>query len=161
MADITVQRTVWVPADEVADIKRIAAGHDVTVREGTAEGIGPLILIPLIILGTIAAVGLVDREIDRWRGGQVIDLTGEQPKFYRSHGVVFGLVVVIRKDGTISVDVKQPTDTLTEVITAVQGLLSDIAKDTLTQATAAIQTAVGDKATVTSSDHPDVAPAES
>jgi hypothetical protein len=149
MAEFTVTATIWLSPDDVDEAKKIAQQHDVQAEEATASGLGPLLLVPLVITGAIAAVALAEHEIEVYRGGQVIDLTGAAPKFFRSKGVQYGLVVVLKRDGSITVDVKQPKELIGAVLAAIQGILTDIGKEALDQAAKAIKAVVGDKGTVT------------
>ena len=107
----------------------------------------------LIIIGTAAAVAAIAKItldiIDRTRGGQVIDLTGEIPQFRRDRGLLYGLVTILLKDGKVSIEVHQPRDALNDLIEALAKIVVDLGKAGIEAATTAVEKVTGEKGTVT------------
>jgi hypothetical protein len=142
------QLIVYVRPSEVDEVERIAQLNGATVEKMEVSGILPVVLIPLIILGTIAVVATVEHEIEVHRGGQVIDLSGSVPKLYRDHDLQYGLIVVVKKDGTVKISVSDVKELIGQVLEAITKILDDLGKETIDKAAEAIKTAVGDKAGV-------------
>jgi hypothetical protein len=119
----TVRAVVLVRREDVPAARETAADHEVDVRELPSTGIDPVSAVALLLIGSALAVSMVQRAIDARQGGQVIDLRPDASKhFYRSRGVVYGLVVVIGSDGTVTVDVREPDGNFREIIEAVAKL---------------------------------------
>ena len=148
---------MYVRASEIDEVERIAQANGATVEKMEVSGILPVVLIPLIILGTIAAVATVEHEIEVHRGEQVIDLSGSVPKLYRDHELQYGLIVVIKKDGTVKISVSDVKDLIGQVLEAVTKILDDLGRETVDKAAEAIKAVVGDKADVEVAPHGDTA----
>ncbi|NUT91662.1 MAG: hypothetical protein HOY78_06480 [Saccharothrix sp.] len=143
-----------VEEDDVEHVRTVAAEHGVELVELPSEGFEPITTVTLIILGGAAAVATVAHLVEQRKGGQVFDLRPGAPKpVYRSRDVVYGLVVVYRADGTITVDVKEPKGMFGQVLEAVTGLLGTLGGESLKAAQDSIAAAVGDAATVTAAPH--------
>jgi hypothetical protein len=118
-----VRAVISIRREDLPAVRETAADHQVEVRELPATGMDPVSAVALVLIGSALAVSMVERAIDARRGGQVIDLRPDASKhFYRTRGVVYGLVVVIGSDGTVTVEVKEPDGNFREVIDAVAKL---------------------------------------
>src|SRR5579875_2657053 len=92
----TVQAVISVRPEDLPAARETAAAHQVEVRELPATGMDPVSAVALVLIGSALAVSVVQRAIDARQGGQVIDLRPDAGRhFYRTRGVVYGLVVII------------------------------------------------------------------
>lgn len=145
-----VHEITVVETEELYAIREIAASHGVDVQEIPSLELEPVTTVALLLIGSALAVGAVMRVIETRKGGQVIDLRPGSPKMlYRDKGVVYGLVIILARDGTIRVEVKEPKDMFGQVIEAVSRMVIEITKSPLDVIADAVATAAGDKATVT------------
>jgi len=125
----TVQAVVSVRREDLPAARETAAGHQVELRELPATGVDPVSAVALVLIGSALAVSMVQRAIDARQGGQVIDLRPDAGRpFYRTRGVVYGLVVIIGSDGTVTVDVREPDGNFREVIETVAKLTMSLAE---------------------------------
>lgn len=121
--DETARAVITVRREDLSAARATAAEHEVAVTEIPASGIDPISAVALVLIGSSLAVSLVQRAIDARQGGQVIDLRPEAGKhFYRTRDVVYGLVVVIGTDGSVTVEVREPDGNFREVIETVAKL---------------------------------------
>jgi hypothetical protein len=98
----------------------------------------------------MVTVSLVSHMIEEHKGGQVIDLRPNSPKpFYRTKDLIFGLVVILAEDGTVTVEVKEPRGTFGQVLEALKSLLVELAGASLKEVAPAAQQKVGDTASLT------------
>ncbi|MCU1496381.1 MAG: hypothetical protein JWM47_334 [Acidimicrobiales bacterium] len=149
MSEGVVREIVIIEPEDLKVAREIAAEHEVEVHEVEVLGIEPITTITLIFLGGSLAVGTVVYLLEKRKGGQIIDLRPGSPKvFYRSKDVVYGLVVILATDGKVTIEVKEPKGMFGEVIAALQGILTDIAKAGIEEISKAAKAALGDKATV-------------
>lgn len=125
----TVQAVVSVRREDLPEIRKTAAEHGVDITELPVVGVEPVSAVALVLIGSALAVSVVQRAIDARQGGQVIDLRpGASKNFYRSRGVVYGLVVIIGSDGTVTVDVKEPDGNFREIVEVVAKLTMSLAE---------------------------------
>jgi hypothetical protein len=104
---------------ELPALRVLAAVQGVEVREVPSRGIEPVTTVTVLLLG--AAVLHV---IEQYRGGQLIDLRpGAREPVSRTRKVVYGTVVVIAVDGTVTVEVKEPDGLFGKLITVLPKLL--------------------------------------
>ncbi|RHA38186.1 hypothetical protein [Cellulomonas rhizosphaerae] len=136
---------------EVADVQRWAAEEGLEVVSVEQQGFEPITTVTLLIFGGIAGVALVKHLLDQRRGGQVIDLRGGEPAFRRDPELIYGLVVILVADGTVTVDVKEPKGILGEIIEALRSTITDLGKAGIETIAAAARTAVGARGSVTTS----------
>jgi hypothetical protein len=114
---------VSISSEELPAAREAAAEHRVETREMPATGMDPVSAVALLLIGSALGVSMVQRAIDARRGGQVIDLRPDAGRsFYRDRNVVYGLVVVIGADGSVTVEVKEPDGNFREIIDAVAKL---------------------------------------
>lgn len=147
-----VSQIIWVPQEHVDEAVAIAAKNDVKIERAPIAGVAPFLLVPLVILGTAAGVAIIQREIEVWRGGQVIDLTKTPPDVHRDRGLQYGLLLLIKSDGTVSIKTPHPKDSFSEVMETVGGLLEKIAELSINKTSEVIKGALGDKAEVETSE---------
>jgi hypothetical protein len=118
-----------VSTEDLPAAREAAAEHQVEIREMPATGIDPVSAVALLLIGSALGVAMVQRAIDARRGGQVIDLrAGATRNFYRDREVVYGLVVVLGADGSVTVEVKEPDGNFREIIDAVAKLTASLAE---------------------------------
>ncbi|MFF6954693.1 hypothetical protein ACFZAD_39595 [Streptomyces iakyrus] len=99
--------------------------------------------VTLILLGTATAVGAVQHALEQRKGGQVIDLRpGASKALYRTADVVYGTVVIIAEDGSVTVEVKEPDGMFGKVMSTLPQLVSG-GDGSTAQITATVTTAFG------------------
>ncbi|MGW2741774.1 hypothetical protein [Streptomyces sp. NPDC001450] len=112
------------PADLPA-ARELAAAHGVELQEVPRRGIEPVTTATLVLMGAATAVGALQHALEQRKGGQVIDLRPGAPRaVYRTPDVVYGTVVVLAADGSVTVEVKEPDGMFGKVISALPNLLS-------------------------------------
>jgi hypothetical protein len=137
------QHVVIVDLDQLPDARALANAHGVEVEQVPRLGIEPVATVTLVLMGTAAAVGTVVHVLEQRRGGQVIDLRPEAPKaFYRTPDVVYGTVVIVSKDGTVTVEVKEPDGMFGKVVSGLSELLAG-GDESVAQITQAVTTKFG------------------
>lgn len=145
---------VVVELDDLEYVRQAAGDHGVALEEVPSEGFEPVTTVTLMLFGAATAVATVMYLVERRKGGQVIDLRPGAPKpVYRTPDLQFGLVLIHRVDGTISVEVKEPRGLFGPVLDALRDLLGTIAGQGLQAAQENITAAVGDAAEVTVTPH--------
>jgi hypothetical protein len=145
-----IQEIVIVERDDVAEVMRFAAENGVEVQEFPTRGMEPVTTVTLLLLGGTAAVATVAYLIDRAKGGQVIDLRDKAPKaVYRSRDVVYGLVLIVATDGTVTVEVKEPRGMFGQVMETLKGISVELGKAGIATVTEVVKKTVGDAAQVT------------
>jgi hypothetical protein len=73
----------------------------------------------LVIVGLLAGGKLVIRLWREFNGGTVIDLTGSPTKISRSRALDYGYLVIIAKDGKVTIEAKdEPEDALERIVKA-------------------------------------------
>jgi hypothetical protein len=159
MHEERVHDIVVVDAAELESVQEIAAAHGVEVQEVPRRGFEPITTVTVIVIGTAFAIGAVTAELERQKGGQVIDLRRGAPRqFYRDKGVVFGYVILLREDGTVTVDVKEPKQFFGTVVEAVTKLAAELVKAPLDVLADAVAQVVGDHGTVSAEREPEPKP---
>jgi hypothetical protein len=144
-----VEQMVVVDVGDRAMVTELAAAHGIDVAEVERRTFDPVTAVALLLIGSPMAVGTVTYLLDRAKGGQVIDLREDAPKMiYRTTDLVYGLIVIVAKDGAVSVEVKEPKGMLGSVLDSLRGVLSDVAAKSVDTATASVKAAVGDRAIV-------------
>ena len=91
----------------------------------------------MVVVGGVTALAhLVVSLIDRWRGGTVVDLTGDRPDVHRENDLPLGWMLVLAKDGEVKLETKDiPRDGLERIVEKVLQLGKDVG-------TAAVEAAV-------------------
>ena len=141
---------VVVEPEDVDYVRGLAAQHGLRVDEIDVRGLEPVSTVTLALLGAATLISLVSHMIEEHKGGQVIDLRLNSPKaFYRTKDLIFGLVVILAEDGTVTVEVKEPRGTFGQVLEALKSLLVELAGSSFKEVAAAAQRKVGDAASVT------------
>ena len=116
------------PAD-FEEVKRLAADNGVDVEEIQQEDFTGVEIL-LVIFGVGSAVALTIDAIERLKGGQVIDMRpGAVRMAYRTRDLMYGLVIIIGVDGSLTLEVKEPTTMFATVVEAVQKVVVELAKD--------------------------------
>ena len=137
-------------------VTQIFAENGVTATEVDQSDFLDPLTISFVILGTTAAVGLVEYLIDKAKGGTVIDMrTGAPSPQYRSKGLAYGVIQIIAVDGKVTVEVHEPKGLIGQVLDAVVQIVKGAAgggaqavAGTVKNALAGSQATAG-KATVT------------
>ena len=143
------QEFVIVDPGNVAEVLSLASQNGVEVEEVPSRGIEPVTTVTLLLFGGAAAVATVAYLVDQTKGGQVIDLRDKAPKIaYRSREVTYGLVLIVAKDGTVTVDVKEPRGMFGQVTDALKGLSVELGKTGIAAVAEAAKKAVGDAGNV-------------
>lgn len=126
MAELPHSQTIVIlEPTQAQEAQTIAADYGVTVEQVPQRGIEPLTTVTLLLVGTAAAVRALMRELERRKGGQVIDLRPGVPKtFYRTSDVAYGTVIIIATDGEITVRVKDPDILFGKATATIPELLS-------------------------------------
>jgi hypothetical protein len=133
-----------VEEDDVAWVEELSRCHGVGCVTLPVAGIEPVTTVTLLVIGSVAAVATVSRLIDQHKGGQVIDLRPGSPRpFYRSKDVVYGLVVVLAVDGTVTVEVRKPKDMFSEVLEALSKIATDLVGKSVEAVSSSVKAAVG------------------
>jgi hypothetical protein len=128
----TIQKVIVIDRAELAAVQEQAARDGVEVSPLPVSGVEPVTTVALILIGTALAVSAIEHFIDARKGGQVIDLRpGAPATFYRSPGIIYGLVIVLAVDGTVTVEVKEPKGTFGTVIEALRQLTAGITEATI------------------------------
>lgn len=141
---------VVVELEDVEYVRGLAAEHGLRVDEVHVRGLEPVSTVALALLGGMTVVSLVSHVIEEHKGGQVIDLRPSSPRlFYRTKDLIFGLVVILAQDGTVTVEVKEPRGTFGQVLEALKSLTVELAGSSLKEVAHAAQQQVGDAASVT------------
>lgn len=119
------QALVVLDPAELPAVHELAAAHGVELQEVPRRGIEPVTTVTLVLMGAATAVGALQHTLEQRKGGQVIDLRPGAPRaIYRTPDVVYGTVVVLAADGTVTVEVKEPDGMFGKVISALPNLLS-------------------------------------
>lgn len=125
MGEPSHTQVVLIDESEVQAALELAAAHGVRAELVPLRGLEPLATATVVLVGVVSAVATVGRVLDQRKGGQVIDLRDGAPKaFYRSRDVVHGLVLIIARDGKVTVTVKEPEATFGKVLSTLPGLLA-------------------------------------
>lgn len=149
MHEETVREIVVIEAEDLDYVREAAAEQGVELQELPRQGFEPITTLTLLITGSVLAVGALSSLIERHKGGQVIDLRSGAPKpLYRDKGVVYGLVIVLANDGTVTVEVKQPKEMFDQVVEVLGKTLLGLGKASIDTIAGAASVAVGDKASV-------------
>jgi hypothetical protein len=135
------------PAD-LDEVRKLAVDNDTQLEIIEQEGFTGLEVLA-VISGTVSAVAFVMDAIDRRKGGQIFDLRpGAARLAYRTPDVMYGLVAIIRVDGSLKLEVKEPKTMFANVIAAVQKTLVGGANIPLKDLGSALHEQLGDAATV-------------
>lgn len=110
------------------------------LQPAASDEFGDLAIDPLtamVVVGGVTALAhLIVSLIDRWRGGTVVDLTGDKPDVRRDNALPLGWMLILAKDGEVKLETKDlPRDGLERIVEKVLQLGKDVG-------TAAIETAV-------------------
>lgn len=147
--DDLVEEIVVVDQRDVAATVDLAAKHGANVEVVPQRGIEPITTATLIVVGTAVAVGVVLREIDGRKGGQVIDLRPGAPReIYRDRSVQYGLIVVFAQDGQIRIELKEPHGTLGVLLSGLTSVFEGLGSSTADEVASLAQQAIGDHGTV-------------
>lgn len=150
MGEDMVREVAIVEAEDLGEIRAVAASEGVDIQEVPSLELEPVTTVTLILIGGALAVAAVMSAIERRKGGQVIDLRSGAPKvLYRDKDVAFGLVIILAEDGGVAVEVKQPKEMFGQVVEALTNLLAELAKSPIEAVVDAVSAVVGDKASVT------------
>ena len=140
---------VVIDAEDLDEARRIAADNGVETEQAEARFIDPG-TVTLVLLGSSLAVATVVHLLEQHKGGQVIDQRPGAPNaMYRSKNVVYGLVVLVATDGTVTIEVKEPKGMFGQVIDAITGILTEISKDGAEQIAKTVKNTIGNAGTVT------------
>jgi hypothetical protein len=121
---VRTKAVVVLEPSQVQYARTVAAEHDVKVEQVPNRGIEPISTATLVLVG--AAVGAVVHILEQHKGGQVIDLRPGAPKaFYRSRDVIYGMVIIVARDGTVTVTVKEPAGMFGKVIATLPKLIAN------------------------------------
>lgn len=143
------EKMVIVDEKDVAYARDLAAEHGLRVREVGFRGIEPVSTATLILLGSAAAVSTVTYRIDQHKGGQVIDLRPQAPRMiYRTKDLIYGFVLIIAIDGSVSIEVREPRETFNQVLDALKSIMTEISDSGINDIAAAVNKSVGDAAVV-------------
>jgi hypothetical protein len=140
---------------DLTDDERAALEKAVGETEGAKVGVqvADFGATALVIIGTATALAALARIsfdiINKLRGGQLIDLTGDIPVFKRDRDLDYGLVVLRLKDGEVKVEVHQPNDALKDLLAELTKIITELGKAGIEAAKAAVEKAAGTAATVT------------
>jgi hypothetical protein len=149
-ADATAKARVIIDPAELAFIRTVAADHGVEIEVRDQKGFVDPATLMVVFMGSALAVATVSRLLEEHRGGQVLDLRPGAPRqAYRSQDVVYGLVVVISVEGTVSVEVKQTKDMFAVVVEEIRKTIVGLTKASLETVGNAVKVAVGDRGEVT------------
>ncbi|MFE1883616.1 hypothetical protein [Streptomyces diastatochromogenes] len=119
------QALVVLDPAHVPAARELAAAHGVELHEVPRRGVEPVTTVTLVLMGAATAVGALQHALEQRKGGQVIDLRPGAPRtLYRTPDVVYGTVVVLAADGTVTVEVKEPDGMFGKVISVLPNLLS-------------------------------------
>lgn len=141
-----VHEALVVEQDELDLLREEAAAHGVVVEElaGPDGFVAETVAVTVLLLGAATAVGAVVHLLERRRGGQVFDLRpGAPTPIYRSRDLQFGLVAVLKTDGTVSVEVHEPKGMFGVVVEALAGQLAALATQDAPTAAATAARLVG------------------
>jgi hypothetical protein len=143
-----VREAITVEQDEVEFVTLAAKERGAQVQRLNVRNIEPVTTVTLVVIGSAALVGMISYLLEQRRGGQVIDLAGPEPKFYRDRGLIYGLVVVKLQDGNIKIEVREPRGLLGQVMDTLRGMVGDLAKTAADVGAKRVQAALGGHATV-------------
>lgn len=86
----------------------------------------------VVIGGAIALGQLVVSVIDKWKGGTVIDMTGERPVIRRDRAVLLGVTVILASDGKVEIKSEDlPKTSLERLVEAVLSIDKDLTVGTI------------------------------
>lgn len=127
-----VRKVIVIERGDLDAVREHSAALNVEVQELAYNGFEPVTTIALILIGTALAVSAAEHFIDSRKGGQVIDLRPGAPKsFYRSPDIVYGLVIILAVDGTVTVEVREPKGSFGMIIEALRQITADLAEATI------------------------------
>ncbi len=145
----SIEEVVVLDRGDLEYVQEVAGELGVDAQVLRTSGMEPVSTVSVLLVGSALAVATFMRSLDQRKGGQVIDLRPGAPKpFYRTHDVVYGLVVVVSPDGKVLVDVKQPQDMFAEVIANLQELSVGLSELGSAAVTEQVREVLGDKAQV-------------
>lgn len=134
---------------ELAVLRDVCGALDITMERASPRGVDPGVVWLLVGPATLVYLA-IERWQDRRAGGQVIDARpGADPVAYRDPGVMFGLVVIYGTDGTVQVQVKEPTSQLTAVVRAVVEAVAGGGAQQVEQISSLVRGTVGDLVQIT------------
>lgn len=125
MTDPSQARAVLVvdPPD-LPVVRDLASAHGVVVEEVPERGIEPVSTVTLVLVGMAVAISSVRQALERRKGGQMIDLRPGAAKLaYRTADLAYGIVVIVARDGTVTVRIDKPDDVFEKVISSLPKLL--------------------------------------
>jgi hypothetical protein len=131
-----------IDAEDVLYLRELAGKYNLELRESKPLGIEPVSTIAIILLGSILAINAVGRLLEEHKGGQVVDLRpGRRKVLSRSRDVQYGLIVVLAKDGTVTLR----SNNVADKTGAILGVLGELAKQRDGAGIDAIAKAAGDQ----------------
>jgi hypothetical protein len=145
-----VRRTLQLQdADEERLLREIAAPLGVAVEAVKIRAPDPSLIVYLV--GTAALVALaVERFHERRKGGQLVDLRpGASQLVRRDQGILYGYVVILTGDGQVRVEVKEPENQLSRVVTDVLSAVAESQAASVEQLAELVATITGGEGEVT------------
>ena len=140
---------IVIDRDDLSAVREIAATNDVELTALPTSAFEPITTIALLLTGSALAISTVAYLIDKRKGGQVIDLRPGTPKpFYRTSDVVYGLVLIVAMDGTVTVEVKEPKGMFGVVVEALQGMTASLAEVSIEAIAALAKSRLAGKAVI-------------
>lgn len=155
MADDGSYEVLILDEQDLDYLQKIAIEHDVTLTELPRRALEPIATVSVALAGAGFAVATVLHLMERRKGGQVIDLRPTATRLmYRSSDVLYGLVVLIALDGTVTVEVHEPKGmfgpvneliigSLGELIGADTAAVSQVLAEQLPPGTVSVETTAG------------------
>jgi hypothetical protein len=150
---VRTRAVVVLEPSQVQYARTVAAEHDVKVEQVPNRGIEPISTATLVLVGTAAVVGAVVHILEQHKGGQVIDLRPGAPKaFYRSRDVIYGMVIIVARDGKVTVTIKEPADMFGKVIATLPKLI--VNTGSAKQVAELVNETYGEEVQTEAEDHP-------
>jgi hypothetical protein len=125
VTDLSQARAVLIvdPSD-VPVVRDLASAHGVDIEEVSERGIEPVSTATLVLVGVAVAISSVRQALERRKGGQMIDLRpGAEKLAYRTADLAYGIVVIVARDGKVTVRIDKPDDVFEKVISSLPKLL--------------------------------------
>ena len=127
MADENSYEVLILDNEDLAYLHTIAVENAVTVTDLPRRAMEPVATATVALMGAGFAVATVLHLMEKRKGGQVIDLRPTATRLmYRSSDVLYGLVVLIAVDGTVTVEVHEPKGMFGPVNELIIGALGEL-----------------------------------
>ncbi len=161
--EVSAEQVVVLDRSDLTWAREIAAANGVELVDLPSSAFEPVTTVAVILLGGALAVGAMAYQLDKRKGGQVIDLRPGAPKpFYRTTDVAYGLIVIVGLDGAVTVEVKEPKGMFGIVVDALRQAATDLAEVSIEAIAAIAKARFGDQIVVDRqppSGPPDLSPA--